>query len=56
MKRVGIVMGTKPATSFNFWVQVDKDRSLSVNDIVKVTCDIPEYGTVLFYCVVENVE
>jgi len=56
MKRVGIVMGTKPATSFNFWVQVDKDRSLSVNDIVKVTCDIPEYGTVHFYGVVENVE
>jgi uncharacterized protein len=56
MKRVGIVMGTKPASSFNFWVQVDKDRSLSVNDIVKVTCDIPEYGTVQFYGVVENVE
>jgi hypothetical protein len=56
MKRVGIVMGTKPATSFNFWVQVDKDRSLSVNDIVKVTCDIPEYGNVHFYGVVENVE
>lgn len=56
MNKVGIVMGTKPASSIKFWVQVDKDRSLSVDDIVKVSCNIPDYGDVDFYGVVEEVE
>lgn len=53
--KVGIVLGTKDATPFEFYVEVDSTQSLQVDDIIVTTSEYPRFGRVKFYGIVDQV-
>lgn len=53
--RVGIVLGTKDATPFEFYIEVDSNQSLQVDDIIVTTSEYPRFGRVTFYGIVDQV-
>lgn len=53
--KVGIVLGTKDATPFEFYIEVDNNQSLQVDDIIVTTSEYPRFGRVTFYGIVDQV-
>lgn len=53
---VGVVIGTKVSTPFEFWFQVLEENPVFVDDLVKVNENIPKVGNVTFFGVVTNIE
>lgn len=53
--KVGIVLGTKDSTPFEFYVEVDENKSLQVDDIIVTTSEYPRFGKITFYGVVDQV-
>lgn len=53
--KVGIVLGTRDSTPFEFYVEVDENQSLQVDDIVVTTSEYPRFGRITFYGVVDQV-
>ncbi|MBC7321056.1 ATP-binding protein [bacterium] len=53
--KIGIVLGTKDATPFEFYIEVDSNQSLQVDDIIVTTSEYPRFGRVTFYGIVDQV-
>ncbi len=52
---VGIVIGTKESTPFEFWFQVSEDNPVFVDDIVKVINYVNGVGKIEFYGIITNI-
>lgn len=53
--KVGIVLGTKESTPFEFYIEVDGNQTLQIDDIIVTTCEYPRFGKVTFYGIVDQV-
>lgn len=51
---VGIVLGTRESTPFEFYIEVDGNQTLQVDDIIVTTCEYPRFGRVTFYGIVDQ--
>ncbi|MFN4245504.1 MAG: ATP-binding protein [Brevinematia bacterium] len=54
-REVGIVIGTRDSTPFEFWFHVHDDNPAFVDDIVMVVNNIKNVGNIVFYGVVTNI-
>jgi DNA helicase HerA-like ATPase len=53
-ERVGMVLGTDPATPLSFWVAVSADAYLQLDDAVIVDTEVPGRGTVRIAGIVQD--
>ncbi len=55
---VGLVIGTsgRPATPLGFWLYVDPQRTLQLDDVVHVAHELPEGGQVDLYGIVDELD
>lgn len=54
-KRVGAVLGTQPATPLEWWVAIDPEAYLQLDDVVAVRTEVPARGAVSLSGVVDMV-
>ncbi|BAW01321.1 ATPase [Thermus thermophilus] len=55
MKRIGVVLGRREATPLEFWVGVEGDGLLRLDDLVVVEGFHPQVGRVRFFGMVDHV-
>ncbi len=55
MTGVGRVLGTDPAHPLDFWVGIDEDSYLQLDDVVSVTTAVPGRGEITLYGIVDIV-
>lgn len=55
MKRIGVVLGRREATPLEFWVGVEGDGLLRLDDLVVVEGFHPQVGQVRFFGMVDHV-
>src|SRR4029453_5336372 len=53
-ERVGMVLGTDPASPLSFWVAVSPDAYLQLDDAVIVDTEVPGRGTVRIAGIVQD--
>jgi hypothetical protein len=54
--RVGIVLGTAPITPLEFWVGVEKDHLVQLDDVLYAETQLANGQRVKFYGVVQEVQ
>jgi len=52
---IGIVLGTRDATPFEFYIEVNSDYAIQVDDIIVTSCEYPRFGKVTTYGIVDQV-
>jgi hypothetical protein len=52
---IGIVLGTRDATPFEFYIEVNSDYAIQVDDIIVTSSDYPRFGRVTIYGIVDQV-
>lgn len=53
---VGLVIGTKASSPLEFWVGVNEDQYLQLDDVVVVRSKLPSEEEIVFYGIVDSVE
>src|SRR5262245_3825642 len=50
-----VVLGSEEAGPLDFWIGVEEQQTVQLDDLVVAECTLPEGGTVTFYGVVDQV-
>lgn len=55
MKRVGRVLGTTPSTPLDFWVAIEPEAYLQLDDVVAMETKLPDRRAIRIYGLVTEV-